>query len=58
MAMMVKNLKYTACGSLLKAREADMILICPSCGKPMEFLERDVNEVSLHILAPHSADKN
>lgn len=56
--MMVKNLKCTACGSPLKAKEADLVLICPSCGKPMEFIERDVDEVSLHILAPSSADKD
>ncbi|HJK05256.1 MAG TPA: hypothetical protein O0X65_04100, partial [Methanocorpusculum sp.] len=58
MAMMVKPLKCSSCGSLLKAKEADLVLFCSACGKTMEFLDSDVGEISFHILAPNREDKD
>ncbi|MDV0441198.1 hypothetical protein [Methanorbis furvi] len=58
MALLVKNLYCRACGSPLKAKEADLILFCPACRKTMEFLDSDVGEVVPHILAPKSENKD
>lgn len=52
MAMLVKNLTCSNCGSPLKSKEADLVLFCSHCGSTMEFMDNDCGPVQLHILAP------
>lgn len=56
MALFVKNLVCSSCGSPLRSKEADLVLFCPHCGSTMEFVDVDAGPVGLHIFAASAAE--
>ena len=57
MAMIVKNLMCSRCGSPLKSKETDLVLFCTHCGATMEFVDNDAEPVGLHILASSAVER-